>query len=104
VFADQQAWRGGNCRVLSGSRSELGRPGRGGCHFRFWHFQTVSGASPTRRIFWVEEPIRHDDYRGSAEVVDAFDVRVQIGEIQWSGSNERSSHNASSRLRHVTRI
>lgn len=31
-------------------------------------------------IFWLEEPIRHDDYRGSAEIARALDVPVQIGE------------------------
>jgi mandelate racemase len=31
-------------------------------------------------IFWLEEPIRHDDYRGSAQIADALDVPVQIGE------------------------
>jgi mandelate racemase len=31
-------------------------------------------------IYWIEEPIRHDDYRGNAAIADALDVPVQIGE------------------------
>jgi mandelate racemase len=31
-------------------------------------------------IAWIEEPIRHDDYRGCARVADALDMPVQIGE------------------------
>jgi mandelate racemase len=31
-------------------------------------------------IFWLEEPIRHDDYRGNAEIAHALDVPLQIGE------------------------
>ena len=31
-------------------------------------------------IAWIEEPIRHDDYRGAAKVAAALDVPVQIGE------------------------
>jgi mandelate racemase len=31
-------------------------------------------------INWLEEPIRHDDYRGNAQIAQALDVPVQIGE------------------------
>ena len=31
-------------------------------------------------IAWLEEPIRHDDYRGNAEIAGALDLPVQIGE------------------------
>ena len=31
-------------------------------------------------IAWLEEPIRHDDYRGNAEVARTLDVPLQIGE------------------------
>jgi mandelate racemase len=31
-------------------------------------------------IFWLEEPIRHDDYRGNAEIAQALKVPLQIGE------------------------
>jgi mandelate racemase len=31
-------------------------------------------------IAWLEEPIRHDDYRGNAAITNALDVPVQIGE------------------------
>jgi mandelate racemase len=31
-------------------------------------------------IAWLEEPIRHDDYRGNAEIARALDVPLQIGE------------------------
>jgi mandelate racemase len=31
-------------------------------------------------IYWIEEPIRHDDYSGNAEVADALATPVQIGE------------------------
>ena len=31
-------------------------------------------------IAWLEEPIRHDDYRGNAKIADALDVPLQIGE------------------------
>ncbi|MBL8347820.1 MAG: mandelate racemase [Rubrivivax sp.] len=31
-------------------------------------------------IAWLEEPIRHDDYRGNAHVARCLDVPVQIGE------------------------
>lgn len=31
-------------------------------------------------IAWLEEPIRHDDYRGNAAISRALDVPVQIGE------------------------
>jgi mandelate racemase len=30
--------------------------------------------------YWIEEPIRHDDYKGCAEVAAALKVPVQIGE------------------------
>ena len=29
---------------------------------------------------WLEEPIRHDDYRGNAEIARALDLPLQIGE------------------------
>jgi mandelate racemase len=31
-------------------------------------------------IAWLEEPIRHDDYRGNAEIARALDVPLQLGE------------------------
>ncbi|HZP70154.1 MAG TPA: enolase C-terminal domain-like protein [Pseudolabrys sp.] len=31
-------------------------------------------------IYWLEEPIRHDDYAGNARLVDELKVPVQIGE------------------------
>jgi len=31
-------------------------------------------------IVWLEEPIRHDDYRGNAEIAKRLDVPLQIGE------------------------
>ena len=31
-------------------------------------------------IYWIEEPIRHDDFAGCAEVADAVSTHVQIGE------------------------
>jgi mandelate racemase len=31
-------------------------------------------------LAWIEEPIRHDDYRGCARVADALATAVQIGE------------------------
>jgi mandelate racemase len=31
-------------------------------------------------IVWLEEPIRHDDYRGNAEIARTLDVPLQIGE------------------------
>jgi mandelate racemase len=31
-------------------------------------------------VYWIEEPIRHDDYRGSSRLARALDVPVQIGE------------------------
>ena len=31
-------------------------------------------------IYWIEEPIRHDDYPGNAEVAAALATPVQIGE------------------------
>jgi mandelate racemase len=31
-------------------------------------------------IVWLEEPIRHDDYRGNAAIAHALEVPVQIGE------------------------
>jgi mandelate racemase len=37
-------------------------------------------ALQTEGIAWLEEPIRHDDYRGNAEVARALDVPLQIGE------------------------
>ncbi len=31
-------------------------------------------------VAWLEEPIRHDDYRGNAEIARALDLPLQIGE------------------------
>ena len=50
--------------------------------------QALSTAEAIRRghalqiegIEWLEEPIRHDDYRGNAEIARALDVPLQIGE------------------------
>jgi mandelate racemase len=38
------------------------------------------GALDAEGIYWVEEPIRHDDYAGCAEVARAVSTPVQIGE------------------------
>jgi mandelate racemase len=37
-------------------------------------------ALQAEEIAWLEEPIRHDDYRGNAEIASALDVPLQIGE------------------------
>jgi mandelate racemase len=37
-------------------------------------------ALQTEGIAWLEEPIRHDDYRGNAEIARSLDVPLQIGE------------------------
>jgi mandelate racemase len=50
--------------------------------------QALSVAEAIRRgraldgesIYWIEEPIRHDDYSGNAEVAAALSTAVQIGE------------------------
>ena len=50
--------------------------------------QALSTAEAIRRglalqaegIAWLEEPIRHDDYRGNAEIARTLDVPLQIGE------------------------
>lgn len=31
-------------------------------------------------LYWIEEPVRHDDYRGAARVAAALETPVQIGE------------------------
>jgi mandelate racemase len=31
-------------------------------------------------VLWLEEPIRHDDYRGNAAIARATEVPLQIGE------------------------
>jgi mandelate racemase len=31
-------------------------------------------------VYWIEEPLRHDDYRGCAELAAAISTPVQIGE------------------------
>ncbi|NJS15006.1 MAG: hypothetical protein HC788_10830, partial [Sphingopyxis sp.] len=31
-------------------------------------------------VYWLEEPIRHDDYRGYATLVHELKVPIQIGE------------------------
>lgn len=31
-------------------------------------------------LYWLEEPIRHDDYEGAAMLADAFAIPIQIGE------------------------
>ena len=31
-------------------------------------------------VYWLEEPIRHDDYRGNAKIARILDVPLQIGE------------------------
>lgn len=31
-------------------------------------------------IYWLEEPIRHDDYRGNAEIARALEAPLQLGE------------------------
>ena len=50
--------------------------------------QALTAAEAIRRglavqdegIAWLEEPIRHDDYRGNAEIARTLDVPLQIGE------------------------
>lgn len=50
--------------------------------------QALSTAEAIRRglalqdegMFWLEEPIRHDDYRGNAEIARALNVPLQLGE------------------------
>jgi mandelate racemase len=50
--------------------------------------QALSVAEAIRRgraldgegLYWIEEPIRHDDFRGCAEVARALETPVQIGE------------------------
>ena len=50
--------------------------------------QALTAAEAIRRglalqgegIEWLEEPIRHDDYRGNAQIARALDVPLQIGE------------------------
>jgi mandelate racemase len=38
------------------------------------------GALDGENIYWLEEPIRHDDYAGAAALARALNVPVQIGE------------------------
>lgn len=38
------------------------------------------GALQSEGLAWLEEPIRHDDYRGNAEIARALDLPLQIGE------------------------
>jgi mandelate racemase len=33
-----------------------------------------------RGLLWIEEPIRHDDYRGAARLAEALETPIQIGE------------------------
>jgi mandelate racemase len=50
--------------------------------------QALSVAEAIRRgraldgegLYWIEEPVRHDDFRGCAEVARALETPVQIGE------------------------
>ena len=50
--------------------------------------QALSVAEAMRRgraldaagVYWIEEPIRHDDYRGAARLAEALATPVQIGE------------------------
>ena len=50
--------------------------------------QVLTAAEAVRRgpaleregIAWLEEPIRHDDYRGNAEIASRLEVPLQIGE------------------------
>jgi mandelate racemase len=52
------------------------------------HNQALDGPEALRRgraleaegVGWLEEPIRHDDYRGAAALARALDLPVQIGE------------------------
>jgi len=37
-------------------------------------------ALDTENIYWLEEPIRHDDYSGAAKLANALKVPIQIGE------------------------
>ena len=37
-------------------------------------------ALDTENIYWLEEPIRHDDYSGAAKLASALKVPIQIGE------------------------
>ena len=59
-----------------------------GVHVMVDYNQALSVAEALRRgraldergIYWLEEPIRHDDYRGCAELARALATPVQIGE------------------------
>lgn len=50
--------------------------------------QALSAAEALRRgrvldregVYWIEEPIRHDDYAGSAKLAHALETPIQIGE------------------------
>jgi mandelate racemase len=41
-------------------------------------------------VYWIEEPVRHDDYSGNAEVAAALSTPVQIGE-NFSGPQAMSA-------------
>jgi len=38
------------------------------------------GALQSEGVTWLEEPIRHDDYRGNAQIAQALDLPLQLGE------------------------
>ncbi len=45
------------------------------------HFRRSSGAARSiRRAYWIEEPVRCDDFAGSAAVARAVETPIQIGE------------------------
>lgn len=59
-----------------------------GIHVMVDYNQALSVAEALRRgraldahgVYWIEEPIRHDDYRGCAQLAAALTTPVQIGE------------------------
>ena len=59
-----------------------------GIHVMTDYNQALSVAEALRRgralddcgVYWIEEPIRHDDYRGCAEIASALATPIQIGE------------------------
>jgi mandelate racemase len=45
----------------------------------FSHGTQYALALDDERIYWIEEPIRHDDYRHTARIADAARTPIQIG-------------------------
>jgi mandelate racemase len=42
-------------------------------------------------LYWIEEPVRADDYAGNAAVAQALKTSVQIGENFWSASDAQKA-------------